>query len=205
MVSKRNPPKISQEIGRNPLSLERGGCQKKGCKLKNGSSCFNLAVLQGAQGKAEKALESYRKACDLKEAAGCTNLGAMYDGGEGTLADRITASAFYAKACELDNGLGCANLGALYYNGGEGIEEDLPKAARLFMKGCDLGSSIGCQYLGEMYRDGEAVKQDFPLAAMYLEKAKKLKQAESGKAGEPDPDANEGEDAKGQSQGEQEQ
>ncbi len=27
MVSKRNPPKISQEIGRDPLSLERGGCQ----------------------------------------------------------------------------------------------------------------------------------------------------------------------------------
>jgi len=28
VVSKRNPPKISQEIGRDPLSLERGGCQE---------------------------------------------------------------------------------------------------------------------------------------------------------------------------------
>ncbi len=192
-------------VGVQKDPAKAGEFYKKGCKLKNGSSCFNLAVLQGAQGQAGKALESYRKACDLKEAAGCTNLGSMYGSGEGTIVDQVTASAFYAKACELENGLGCANLGAMYYNGGEGLEEDLPRAARLFMKGCDLGASIGCQYLGEMYRDGEAVKQNFPLASMYLEKAKRLKQAESGKAEEPDPDADEGEDAKGQVQEGQEQ
>ncbi|MFC2750707.1 MAG: hypothetical protein ACFN38_06265 [Campylobacter sp.] len=49
-------------------------------------------------------------------------------------------------------------LGVEAYNQG-----DYQKAAQLYQKACDTGEAGGCNNLGVLYRNGQGVKQIFPL------------------------------------------
>lgn len=134
----------------------------KGCTLKNGESCMELAAryLCGANvaKDAAKATDFSERACDLGAAQGC-NLAAMSLVTAAEPSARAAAMHYAQHGCDLGDEMSCTDVGIIYMEG-LGVAVDFTRAAQIFETYCKRSSMTACANLALLVYMGNGTPRD---------------------------------------------
>ena len=103
---------------------------KRGCQLKDGASCHNLALMHQEGKTPEKRRdmkmveELLRKGCHLNDLPSCFRLSGLYINGNSEVPrDMQKAFKYSLICCQRDNPYACSNISRMYMRG-EGVQKD---------------------------------------------------------------------------------
>jgi TPR repeat protein len=165
---RRHPKKPEIDLGIEAQAR----AYEKACAAGEMASCVGLAGMYyfgyGVPADRSEAERLYRLGCDAGQAQGCLDLGTMYHNGDGVPQDPAAAAVLYRRACEKGLEDACSAAADLQaaIRGGRLLERGLlPRTA------CDAGDALHCHNLGMDYESGNGVREDWPRAAYFYDRA----------------------------------
>ncbi len=163
LIGRGDPRAGEEQTGvRSPFGIGAAALES-GCRLDQGSSCYELGRLTlrgvGLPGGEARAREWFGRACALGEAEGCLDLGILLENGRGGEASPVEARGRFVRACQLESGRGCTKLG-LSLQQGLGSAPDPMAGLMQLERGCELEFAAGCGLAAMALAGSEGVEAD---------------------------------------------
>jgi TPR repeat protein len=127
----------------------------RGCSLGNQLSClieFSTLAQSGTRSGIQRAIRLGDRKCSEEMPIICQSMGAAFENGARTAADRRKTVEYYRTACDAEFPPGCRKLGKMHAEG-FGVTANQTRADKFYGQACELGDKKACDKIGEELPD----------------------------------------------------